>query len=247
METPLISVKKFNQIRKHLPTPRGRERNDDRVVLSGILWVIRHGVPWRQLPEIYGKWTTVYSRFKRWSEAGIFQKIFYILSRKLYKRYIGMIDSTYVKAHRTASSMAADKKPRLIGRSRGGLTTKIHMLADVDGKPRDVIITGGEVHDSKVAEEIIARNTMKTLLADKAYHSKDIRNALKSKGIKACIPLKSNSKCDYEFDSELYKRRHKIENMFSRIKDYRGVAFRTCRCAHTFASFVFITLIAIFY
>lgn len=247
METPLITEKEFNRIRKHLPAPGTRKRIDDRYIISGIIWVIKHGASWRQVPEFYGKWTTIYSRFKRWSEKGIFQKIFKYFSSKLKKKCIAMIDSTYTKTHRTAASMASDKQDRKIGRSRGGLTTKIHFLCNDEAKPMDIIITGGEVHDIKVAPELVSRNKMKCLLADKAYGSKKFRKLLADRKIEACIPPKSNSKVKIEYDKQKYKKRHVIENMFARLKDWKGLALRTNRNAHTFLSFVYIAVFTIFF
>lgn len=242
-----LSAKKFNRIRKLLPPPGPRERMNDLVFLSAVIYIIKNCLPWRLLPKEYGKWTTVYSRFKRWSKIGIFDKIFRCFSAKLKKRWTGMIDSTYTKAHRTAASMAYDGKPRLLGRSHGGITTKIHVLCDENRMPRDLMITGGEVNDAKVATDLIDRNRMKCLIADKAYHSKKIRKALKNQKAKACIPTKSNSKEKIPYDKELYKTRHKIENLFSDLKDWRGIAFRTCRCSHTYSSFVYIAMVVIFY
>ena len=133
MGTPLISKKLFNRIRRHLPVQKSRKRISDRKVISGILWVIRTGSAWRQLPKFFGKWTTIYSRFKRWSKAGIFEKIFKIFAKRVNKQCHAMMDSTYVKAHRTASICACKDKDRKIGTSRGGKTTKIHILSNEAG------------------------------------------------------------------------------------------------------------------
>lgn len=157
-----------------------------------------------------------------------------------------MIDSTYVKAHRTACSLAGDGEPRLLGRSKGGITTKIHSLCAANGEPMDFVVTGGEVSDIKVAPELVARNRMKTLLADKAYHSRKFRNQLSERRIQACIPPKSNTKSYVKFDSKLFSKRHKIENIFSKIKDWRGIAFRTQRNATSFCGSVAIVLFKLF-
>ena len=247
METPLINKKTFNRIRRHLPRQKARKRISDRLVISGIFWVIKTGSAWKQLPEFYGKWTTVYSRFKRWSKAGIFEKIFRIFTKRVNKKCFAMIDSTFSKAHRTAASMACSDVDRNIGRSRGGITTKIHLLCNEYGLPIDFMVTGGEVHDVKLAPDLIARNRMAGLIADKAYGSDEVRSALLKRKLKCCIPAKSNAKNKINHDRNTYKKRHRIENMFARIKDLKGLALRTCRCAHTFTSFVSMALIALFF
>ncbi len=163
METPLISKRQFNRIRKFLPVRKHKNLLDDRLVLSGIIYVIRNGLAWRQLPEFYGKWTSVYSKFRRWSKRGVIQNVFRALASMLPKRCTAMIDSTYVKAQRTASSMRSDGLPRELGRSRGGITTKIHLLCNDQQKPVDFMLSAGQAPDIKIAPQLVARNKMKAL------------------------------------------------------------------------------------
>jgi transposase len=87
----------------------------------------------------------------------------------------------------------------------------------------------------------------KTLIADKGYDSDEFRSALKAKGIEACIPPKSNRKADIPFDADLYKTRARIEIMFGRLKDWRRIATRYDRCAHTFFSAICIAAAVIFW
>ena len=85
------------------------------------------------------------------------------------------------------------------------------------------------------------------LIADRGYDADWFRAALTSKGITPCIPPKKNRKVRIEYDRELYKQRHKVENMFGRIKDWRRIAMRYDRCAHTFFSAICIAATVIFY
>jgi len=87
----------------------------------------------------------------------------------------------------------------------------------------------------------------KYLLGDKGYDSNKFRQALEDKGITPCIPPRKNRKSKVTYDKKLYKQRHKIENMFGWIKDWRRVGMRYDRCAHTFMSTVLIAVIVIFY
>ena len=247
METPLISKKQFNRIRRLFPARQQVNRLDDRKVISAIILVVRYGLPWRQIPDFYGKWSSIHSRFIRWSRVGIIQGIFYFFAHKLPKRCTAMIDSTFSKAQRSASSMRSDGNNRELGRSRGGITTKIHLLCNSNAMPMDFCLTPGQVSDIKTAPILTDRNKMKCLIGDKAYGSKAYRIKLGEQHIHVCIPPKSNEKNPAEYDSELYKTRHIIENMFSKLKDWKGVAFRGNRCAHSFHSFVAIALIFIFF
>ena len=87
----------------------------------------------------------------------------------------------------------------------------------------------------------------KCLLADRGYDADWFREALRNKGIEPCIPPKKNRKTIIEYDKVLYKQRHKVENMFGKIKDWRRVATRYDRCAHTFFSAICIAASVIFY
>jgi transposase len=104
-EVFLLSRKQLNKIKRHFPTPHGKPRVDDRRVISGIVYLIRHGLQWKDAPPGYGPYKTLYNRFVRWSRAGIFNLIF----RELVKTGGGaqglMIDATHLKAHRTAASL----------------------------------------------------------------------------------------------------------------------------------------------
>ena len=117
----------MRRIAPYFPLSHGVPRVDDRRVISGIVFVIRNGLRWRDAPRGYGPHKTIYNRFVRWSRLGVFNKIFAELARKAGKSDRLMIDATHLKAHRTAVSLL--KKglfPRRIGRTKGGLNSKLH-------------------------------------------------------------------------------------------------------------------------
>ena len=92
-------------VRSYFPLSHGVPRVDDRRVISGIVFVIRNGLRWRDAPRDYGPHKTIYNRFVRWSRLGVFNKIFAELARKAGKSDRLMIDATHLKAHRTAASL----------------------------------------------------------------------------------------------------------------------------------------------
>ncbi len=249
MGIPLISKRQFNRFSKYLPVPSNAEKIDGRVVLSCAIWVVEGGRSWSDLAEIYGNYDSIRRRFARWSKNGNIRKIFSALSLKAKKRSAAMVDSTTIKAHRTSASLKSDGKAREIGRSAGGLTTKIHFLANIEKIPLDFSLSGGQVHDAKGCEELIHKNIsrFKTLLTDKAYDSDKLRSYLRAAGKKICIPPKCNRKHHDDYDRDLYKDRSIIENMFSWIKDWKGIALRCCRSAHMFDSSVCLALMVLFF
>lgn len=97
------------------------------------------------------------------------------------------------------------------------------------------------------AQFLDALPNARELLADRGYDADWFRTALLEKGITPCIPPRKTRKTPVTYDKDLYKQRHKIENMFGRIKDWRRIAMRYDRCAHTFFSAICIAVIVIFY
>ncbi len=120
---------------------------------------------------------------------------------------------------------------RGIGRSRGGLTSKIHALVDANGRPVALRLTGGQVHDAREAEVLLeALPEGATLLADKGYDSNAIRDAAASRNAWANIPSRSNRKQQFAFSPWLYRQRNLVERFFKRIKHFRGIAIRYDKC-----------------
>ena len=101
----LLSESELRLIEPYFPLAHGVPRVDDRRVLSGIIFVIRNGLRWRDAPGAYGPPKTLYNRFVRWSRLGVFNRIFEALAAKGGKPDRLMIDATHLKAHRTAASL----------------------------------------------------------------------------------------------------------------------------------------------
>jgi putative transposase len=101
----LLSETQLRRIEPYFPLSHGIPRVDDRRVLSGIIFVIRNGLRWRDAPGAYGPPKTLYNRFIRWSRLGVFNRIFEALARKGGRPDRLMIDATHLKAHRTAASL----------------------------------------------------------------------------------------------------------------------------------------------
>jgi transposase len=126
-----------------------------------------------------------------------------------------------------------------IGRSRGGRNTKIHAIADAKGRLLSILLTAGEAHDCPPAKRLIRRTkAAKKLLGDRAYDSADLRQWLDDRGTRAVVPNKCNRKQPFTFDRKSYKQRHKIENAFCRLKDFRRIATRYDRLARNFLASV---------
>ena len=138
--------------------------------------------------------------------------------------------------------------PRRIGRTKGGLNSKLHAVCDGDGKPLILLLTKGQVSDYRGGATILpALPKAHVLIADKGYDSDRFRKALFDLDIAPCIPGRRNRKQPVDYDDDLYKRRNLIERMFGRLKDWRRIATRYDRCAHTFMSAICIAATVIFW
>ena len=100
-----LSKAQMRRIEPYFPLSHGVPRVDDRRVVSGIIFVIRNGLRWRDAPRAYGPHKTIYNRFIRWSRLGVFNRIFAELAGKSGDPDQVMIDATHLKAHRTAASL----------------------------------------------------------------------------------------------------------------------------------------------
>ena len=151
------------------------------------------------------------------------------------------IDGSYIRVHQHASG-ARNGFERAIGQSRGGRTTKIHLATDANGLPIDFKITGGGVHDSQVAKQLIDTVGEATyLIADKGYDAEHIRIYAQNKDMIPIISLRSNSKRSNKvFDKYLYKLRHLVENVFARLKHFRAIATRFDKLARNYQSMIYI-------
>ncbi|MFD3496284.1 IS5 family transposase [Streptomyces sp. NPDC058690] len=203
-----------------LPKPvTGRPRQEDRLVLNGIVWKLRTGSAWRDVPERYGSWQTLYTRFRRWALDGTFTRM--LRAVQTQKDVTGdidwlvSVDSTITRAHQHAAG--ARKKGRTernelhdhaLGRSRGGLTTKVHLACDGNGRPLGFVLTGGNVNDCTRFEQVMdairiprdgpgrPRTRPDHVLGDKGYSSRKIRAYLRRRGIAHTIPERSDQKAN---------------------------------------------------
>ena len=115
------------------------------------------------------------------------------------------------------------------------MSTKVHTLVDALGNPVDFFLTGGQVHDLAGADALLPAVAAETLIADKAYDAdKRVLEPLAAAGKNAVIPPKANRKVKRNYDQDIYKARHLIENFFAKLKQFRAIATRYDKTARNF-------------
>jgi transposase len=135
-----LTEAEWRRLKDLLPAERGRKSRpalDNRMIVNGILWRIRTGAPWRDLPEKFGKWMTVYQRFRRWSEAGHWQVVASTLARAMADHSRHMVDSTMVRAHVSAAGAKGGRAYKLLAARGAGSPVKfiVSLMPEVYRSP----------------------------------------------------------------------------------------------------------------
>lgn len=226
----------------------GGAGKDNRLFINAIRYLAKTGIAWRDLPFCYGNFNSVWQRYNRWCEAGVFERIAEALKDEDQEWLC--VNSTCVRATVAAagakkSDGSAGQNEQALGRSRGGFGTKIHASITPMGHPATVRLTGGEANDSPHLPDVIAGQETTTVIADKAYGSGKNRRAIAQQNAECVIPSKANRKVKIEYDRHLYKERHVVECYFGKLKRYRRIATRYDKKAQNFLGFIWLASINI--
>jgi transposase len=156
-----------------------------------------------------------------------------------YDGTIQKIDSTSIRAHLQAATARRGGGAHCLGRSRGGLTTKIHVVVDAQGLPIRLGLTAGQTHDVQIAARLLDHLGPRTIaLAHKAYDADYIRELIQEQDATPNIPPKRNRRWKPCFSKSLYRERNLIERFFSKLKHFRRVTTRYDKLAANFLAMV---------
>jgi transposase len=193
-------------------------------MLEAMIYRIRVGCPWRDLPDYFGSWSSVYTRWRRWNRAGLWPAILDVLAEGA-KGTLRLLDATHIKVHQDAANPAGGQSTQAVGKTKGGLNTKLTALVDLPGRALQLALAPGNRADVKAAEELWPM-AGKRIVADKGYDSDSFRASQHRAGLRTTIPSRSNRKSPASFHRGHYRLRHRVENLFQRLKRWRAVGTR---------------------
>jgi transposase len=249
-----LTREQFEQIAPLLPRQRGNVRLENFKVLNAILYVAANGCKWRSLPSCYGHWHSVYMRMSRWATAGVLNVLAEQLQRLRLKHVpiqVLSLDSTIVKVHPDGTGAPQKNGPQAIGKSRGGWSTKLHLVA---ASARDVLVwslTPGQAGDAREGRQLIQamgpqQPGQVALLMDSAYQDNATRELARQLGFVPVVPPHPKRREPWPLDKALYRLRNEVERLFRRLKAWRRVFTRYDKNDIMFAAFITSALIAEF-
>ncbi|MFE9768194.1 IS5 family transposase [Streptomyces sp. NPDC005808] len=246
--------------------PKGgrREKHPRRRIVDAIFYVVRTGCAWRQLPKDFPPWPTVYWYFTWWHDDGTAEQVHDTLRGRVRKAdgrnaepSAGLIDSQSQRAagaRKRGPAERSEPRDHALGRSRGGLSTKVHLASDSRARPLALHVTAGQAGDALAFEAVMGRIRVprkglgrpRTRPASSSRtgrpSSRAIRAHLRRRGIRAVIPQPADpighrlrrgraGGRPPGFDAETYKERNSVERCIARLKQWRGPAMRTDKLA----------------
>lgn len=210
----------WHKLRPLLPpnSRRGSQFKDHRQVISGILWRLRTGAPWHDVPVAFGPWQTLYDRFVRWQRDGTWLRILQALQAQADQQGSldwegAALDATHIRAHRSATGArqlparletACAEESEWLGYTRGGRTSKLHLCADGKARPLSVVVTVGQRSEGTQLEAVLdairfprlsgrPRKRPARLRLDRAYGAGKYRKLLRQRGIACVIPERADA------------------------------------------------------
>ena len=216
------------------PGDPGRSGKNNRLFVEAVLWIARTGSPWRDLPGSFGHWNSTFTRFRDWVKADV--------RRRLERPRHGIRHGR--RHHRQGPPSRTGRKrgtsSQAIGRSKGGVTTKILALTDALGNLVRFVLLPGQRFDTVGVTPLLEGIDFDALIADKAFDSNTIIADLDERGAKVVISQHPRRASPRPIDEEMYKWRHLIENFFCKLKEFKRIAMRADKTDHSFTAMIHI-------
>ncbi|MCO5197507.1 MAG: IS5 family transposase [Anaerolineae bacterium] len=209
-----------------------------RAFVDAVHWRMRTGAPWEDLPAEFGKPNSIFKRFARWSDSGVWEKLHQHFIEDPDMEWL-LLDSSVVRAHPCAAGAPKQnggQQAQSLGRSVGGFSTKIHASVDALGNPLRFLLTAGQRGDAPQAIALLEGFEFAGVMADRGYDADGILDFIMENDAVAVIPAKKNRVEQRETDWFTYKDRHLVECFFNKIKHYRAIFSRFEKYASRYMS-----------
>lgn len=239
---------------RFFPRQRGNVSLDNLNLLNAILSVAENACTWQRLPKEFGNWHSIYTRMSRWSKNGTLAKIFERLQReRLISVNINVIslDSTSIKVHPDGMGALKKAAPQFIGKSRGGWTSRLHLVAASVECPLIWHLSPGNAGDApqgrKLLEALGHTPVPCSLLMDRAYEGNETQRLSRLLGHEPTVPPHPLRRNPWNYAKEVYKRRNEVKRLFRRLKGFRRIATRYDKLDALFLGFIMFVFIVEFF
>ncbi len=156
---------------------------------------------------------------------------------------VRFVDGSHIKLHQSGSNPAGGQTCQAIGRTKGGLNTKLCALVEGQGRMVAAVLAPGQTYEIEAAAPILHTLKSVLLVGDKGFDADALRQQMLAQGCLACIPPRSGRRFPAWYHRGFYRHRHKIENFFQRIKIHKRVATRYDKLAFTFHNFILVAAV----
>ena len=223
------------------PDGRGSPRRDDREILNGILWIMRTGAQWKDMPERYPPYQTCHRRFQEWVRLGAFESYSEGIGTRHERAWRSRFDRMFHRWHLRHRK----KGGQGVGKTKRGKGTKIMAVADRSGLPIAISVSSASPHEITLVEptleNMFTTELPERLIGDKAYDSDPLDEKLAENGVELIAPHRSNRKKAKTQDGRKlrrYRRRWKVERLFAWLQNYRRILVRFDRLVENYIGFV---------
>ena len=224
--------------------PRGRTPPRDlRRTMEAILWRHQNGAKWRAIPADLGPWWRAAQTFIRWSRLGVWKRLLASVQERAGGVDLSMafLDGTSIRAHAKAAGAAkrgtgeSRDQREALGRSRGGFGTKAVAIADAQGRAVAFVLAPGQAHEAPLAPVLLdgLPDSPRWVVGDRGLSSDAPRERIWDMGARPAIPTRRNEAA-VRCPDWIYIHRNRVERLWGRLKEWRAVATRYEKTAHSF-------------
>ena len=207
------------------------------IVLDALFYRLRNAGPWRDLPDCFGPWRTIYGWYRRFAREGVWSRLLTSLARRSRSK-VRLIDGTHVVVHQCAANPAGGAAAQAMGKTRGGRNTKIMAATDGRGLAVNLKLIEGQAYEGHHVLDLLPSPFGMKVVGDKGFDSDKLREQLQQLGATTYIPRRARCGIQRKVNRKLYRQRYRIENYFCRLKRWASASTRRDKLASHFLALI---------